>query len=278
MPTIKRRKPGELPEAREWNALADAYNAGAFGFGAFDDRRPALSTSIVKIKNTSGSDRAWGDVMQLGQPTQTIGNNREEDLIFAATTAAADETPVVLLEPIANNQFGRGCIFGMCFAKIAQAGSTSEIYLTPNGTNHNFSTGTDVTPIKLLALPSTSAASVRPVLIGVGASERSSIIVQATSGIAARSGTTLGSATCTEFQVVSNVLTTNTETVVVKNLSLLAIPTNAYVLAHREAITGEWIAQAIIAGLRYQSPNLQYTIDGTTWVTYATANTECPTP
>jgi hypothetical protein len=101
-------------------------------------------------------------------------------------------------------------------------------------------------------------------------------IVQATSGIAARSGTTLGSATCTEFKVETSTLTTNTETLTVKNLSLFAIPTNAYVLAHKESISGAWIAQAVIVGLRYSSPNLQYTIDGTNWVTWASAATECP--
>lgn len=101
-------------------------------------------------------------------------------------------------------------------------------------------------------------------------------IVQATSGIAARSGVTLGSATCTEFKIVAGDLATNTATLTVLNMSLLAIPTNAYVLAHLEAVSGQWIAQAVINGLRYQSPNLQYTIDGTTWVTWATANTTCP--
>ena len=101
-------------------------------------------------------------------------------------------------------------------------------------------------------------------------------IVQATGGIAARSGVTLGSATCTEFRITAGDLATNTSTITVRNLSLFAIPANAYVLAFQESISGEWIAQAVISGLRYQSPNLQYTIDGTTWVTWATANTTCP--
>ena len=116
-------------------------------------------------------------------------------------------------------------------------------------------------------------------VVNVGAAGSDVKIVKATSGICARSGTTLGSATCTEFKIVSGDLTTNTETLTVLNLSLLAIPVDTYVLAQKEIISGEWIAQAIINGLRYSSPNLQYKVgDDYTddWVTWHTANTTCP--
>jgi len=118
-------------------------------------------------------------------------------------------------------------------------------------------------------------AEVKPRGGGSGSSVK---IIQATTGIAARSGTTLGSATCTEFKIEAGVLVTNTETITVRNLSLFAIPANAYLLAHQESISSEWIAQAVINGLRFESPNLQYTIDGTTWVTWHAAGTECPPP
>jgi hypothetical protein len=102
------------------------------------------------------------------------------------------------------------------------------------------------------------------------------VIAVANSGIAARSGTTPGSATCTEYRVVAGDLVTNTNTFTVLNLSLFAIPSGAFIVANKERISGQWITQAVVNGLRYQSPNLQYSIDGSTWVTFATATTPCP--
>lgn len=109
-----------------------------------------------------------------------------------------------------------------------------------------------------------------------GSGEGGSVIAVANSGIAARSGTTPGSASCTEYKVVSGSLVTNTNTFTVLNISLFAIPSGAFIVANKERISGQWVTQAVINGLRYQSPNLQYSIDGSTWVTFATATTSCP--
>ena len=77
-------------------------------------------------------------------------------------------------------------------------------------------------------------------------------LVKATGGIAARSGVTLGSATCTEYKITGSDLETNTETIEVFNLSLLAIPVDAFLIAVLEQISGKWIAQAVINGLRFE--------------------------
>lgn len=61
-------------------------------------------------------------------------------------------------------------------------------------------------------------------------------------GIAARSGTTVSSATCTEYKLVSGTLTTNTETETVYNPWPVAIPAGYYIVAQQEQISSEWIA------------------------------------
>jgi hypothetical protein len=95
-------------------------------------------------------------------------------------------------------------------------------------------------------------------------------------GIPARSGTTVGSATCAVHKIVGSTITDNTSTIVVKNIDLVAIPAGMYLLAVKESITGFYIAQHPgIINLRLSGNNLQYTFDGTTWTTWHTGTT-CP--
>lgn len=110
---------------------------------------------------------------------------------------------------------------------------------------------------------------------GINAGGSSSKIFKATSGIAARSGTTISGATCTEFKNVSGTLTTNTTTQTVYNLSAVAVPSNGYVIGHKEAISNVWVCEPAIVGLRLSGSDFQYTIDGTTWTTWETG-TACP--
>jgi len=93
-------------------------------------------------------------------------------------------------------------------------------------------------------------------------------------GIAARSGTTAGSATCTEYKFSGSTLVTNTNTLTVYNIFPVAIPASYYVIAHREAITSQWVAVLPgIVNLRLSGNDLQYTIDGTNWTTWTTGTT-----
>ena len=112
-------------------------------------------------------------------------------------------------------------------------------------------------------------------LVDSGSGGFSSKLVYATSGIPARSGVTPGSATCTEYKMASGDYATNTNTLTVLNHSAVAVPTGMVLMASYEGITGTWGVEPAIVGLRISSTNLQYTVDGTTWVTWATATT-CP--
>ena len=97
-------------------------------------------------------------------------------------------------------------------------------------------------------------------------------LVLATSGIPARSGTTVGSATCTEYKIVGSTLTTNTETITVKNIQAEAIPSGLYVFAVKEALSGFWIAQHPgVLNVRWNDPDLQQTKNGTSYTNIDTA-------
>ena len=98
-------------------------------------------------------------------------------------------------------------------------------------------------------------------------------LVYATSGIAARSGSTPGSATCTEYKLSGGSYVTNTNTLTVLNHSAVAVPTGMVLMASYEGITGTWGVEPAIVGLRLSGTTLQYTIDGTTWTTWTTGTT-----
>lgn len=202
---------------------------------------------LVRVKNTTTSDRKRWDCMSLGNNRFVLGSNAEEALIYDAAAAASDKPPAILQQPIKAGEFGIACIFGYTLATIKQAGAATDLLATPYATDHNLQAGTTGT-IKILSAPSTSAASIRPILIGgdggSGSNAQSSKLVKTPGGgIAARSGTSISSASCVEFKIVSGTLTTNTDTLDVFNPWPIAIPADYYITAQQEAITGLWVAQ-----------------------------------
>jgi hypothetical protein len=220
-----------MPRAAEWNSIAESYNSGAIGASGYPGRRLPESSGLVYVKNNSGSDRLRWDCMTLGNTTETIGNDGNELIVFAATTASSDGTPVILQEPIAAGLLGVGRIFGQTLAKLATASDAGHLNGTPNASGHNLTPGADG-PIKILSAPSTGGASVRPVLLGAAA--RNEILIKTPGGgIAAATGTgpyTFGSATCT---VVSDAGVVGSETVTVKNIVNEAIAANVIGKASR---------------------------------------------
>lgn len=164
---IQQRNRGQLPAAAEWNSLATAYNAGAFGN---DNPERGRQLQGVRGKNISGSDRERFEVMTLGDPVTTLTTDGQVDLVFDLDDATADGTPAILLEPIADGLMGRVLIDGLALALVATASATTDRWGTPNGTNHNLDAGDEPTGLKLLGPPSTSGTSLCPVLLGAAGS------------------------------------------------------------------------------------------------------------
>jgi len=91
-------------------------------------------------------------------------------------------------------------------------------------------------------------------------------------GIAARSGTTVSAATCTEYKIVTGTLTTNTTTASVYNPWPVAIPASYPILAQKEHVSGEWVALFPgIVDVRWVDPKLEQSLDKTTYTTIDTA-------
>lgn len=91
-------------------------------------------------------------------------------------------------------------------------------------------------------------------------------------GIAARSGTTCSSATCTEYKLVSGTLTTNTNTIEVYNIWPVAIPESYYIMATKEKRSATWIAEFPgVIDVQWDDPDLEQTLDGSNYLNIDTA-------
>ena len=110
--------------------------------------------------------------------------------------------------------------------------------------------------------------------VGGGGTGTNCKLVKCTAGIAAATATLPGKATCSIVQIASDLYAAATGTLTVYNTSEVAIPVDKILPAWRETVSGLWVAQPGIVGLQYSDPNLQYRVDGLTWVTWATT-TEC---
>ena len=149
-------------------------------------------TIWVWLRNDSGNDRERYECMSLDDPIFGLDLDGSVDLMFKAIASDPAKTPVILIEPIANGEMGRGIIHGLALAKVG-SGAVTATNATP-GTNQ-------LTPgsgsIKLLAKPDAAVDTLLPVLLGAGASGGTGIAKSPAGGIAARSGDVVGVATCT---------------------------------------------------------------------------------
>jgi hypothetical protein len=177
----------------------------------------------VWIKNTSGSDRARFDCMALGDPEFGLELDGSVDLIFQGTASALDKSPVILIDDIANGEFGKGVIHGLALARVG-SGSVNNRWAIPG--THKLTPGNG--SIKLLAAPSASEDKLLPVLLGVDGG----LLMQTPSGgIAARSGTTISSAVCTVWTRSGSTISATSQTESVFNLSTSAVGGTKYIIA-----------------------------------------------
>ncbi|GAB5404294.1 MAG: hypothetical protein Aurels2KO_25250 [Aureliella sp.] len=216
-------RPGQdlVISAGLYNDAVDFFGPGA-GFNADRTFGAKPQGVVVKVKNTSGSDRSRWDCMSLGDTRFTIGDDGEESVVFEVETAASDKTPAILQEPIADNKFGDALIFGYTLARIKTASAATDLRGTPNATDHNLSASSDG-PVQILAAPSTSADSLRPVIIGAAAALATGLAETPPGGIPGKTGSgtgadpwVWGSATCTVIDTVTG--EKGADTLVIKNM------------------------------------------------------------
>jgi hypothetical protein len=170
MSTYKKAKRGDplnFPAGLQ-NDLIDLLGGGEAG----NRFSPGLIGSaaqgvVVKVKNTSGSDRARWENMALSTLRFTLGTDGKESVIFNAVAADGTKPPAILQQPIANDKFGDALIFGYTLARVA-AGAAALLAAKPN-TSHKL-TPDAAGSVRLLAAPNAGAESVIPVIVGFGAS------------------------------------------------------------------------------------------------------------
>jgi len=80
-------------------------------------------TGIVLIRNDSGADRGRFDVLGVAgtviKPTDNADAFKERVALKGVTpTAAHAGRFVILLEPVKNGLIGRGCVDGVCVARV----------------------------------------------------------------------------------------------------------------------------------------------------------------
>lgn len=113
----------------------------------------------VWVRNDSGADRERFECVKLGDPLWEMLADGTTDLMFAGE-AAGTGTTAILLEPIAQTEFGKAVIHGLALAKVAGGTGTMA---APNASGVlEPGSGT----IKLLASPHATLEKLLPVLLG----------------------------------------------------------------------------------------------------------------
>lgn len=256
-------------EINRWNKLADQHARGELRkIPAPQLRSYDPSSRIALVKNTSGSDRAAFETMAIDGLEWELDTAGTSDIVFKLITADPAKAPAVLLDPIANGDIGRAVLDGLA---IALVGGGSGLTGTPDATNHRIKPDA-AGSIKLLAAPHASDPRLLPVVIGSNSSSESRLFLTPGGGIAARSGTTVSSASCTEYKLASGTLTTNTNSQTVYNPWPVAIPASYYIMAQKEQLSGYWIALFPgVLNVRWVDPDLEQTLDGSTYSNIDTA-------
>jgi len=122
---VRAGQPLQIP-AQAYNGFVDAavdfrgrqQEQGRFARDAFPQ------TGIIKVKNNSGVDRARFDVLGIDGPVFTPTENLDsfvgELVVKGALPDSVDHFGnfVVLLEPLAAGDIGRGCLSGGCPARV----------------------------------------------------------------------------------------------------------------------------------------------------------------
>jgi hypothetical protein len=116
---LKRSK-GDVLTAEAWNSMierlpeAASGSPASFGF---------VNRSLVRVKNTSGTNREMGELLQISSYTGPTDNalNVPGNMAFSAgvlTWHTAIARAVVCAEPIPNNEYGAAVISGVCIVKV----------------------------------------------------------------------------------------------------------------------------------------------------------------
>ena len=211
-------------QVAQWNEAAKLLTRQRLQENSIPDDQ---QSHWVWVRNDSGSARERYECMTLSDPIFNLDLDGSVDLMFKAIASDPAKTPVILLEPIASGEMGKGIINGLALAKVG-SGPTTATVATPG--THKLTPGSG--SIKLLGAPSASVDKLLPVLLGAGSGGDAILFTTRAGGIAARSTTTLPhtfpSATVDLLDPVTGDVYSPNQTATVYNSTNIAVAHVAY--------------------------------------------------
>jgi len=239
LPSNDKASPGQpfkAPPATVWNGMIDAgnaYRAGLLSNGT-PDRKKRFQTDVVSLLNSSGSDRARGEILRFnGKSIEELDN----DFIWlVGDVPTADGFFGILREPIQDDAVGLVQVSGCCMATIDVSG-TGHKYAIPVAGDYLLASA-DAGPIEILYKPSGTGELECVARFGSDSSGGGEIVhfYSPGGGIAARSTLTMGSASCDIYTCSSGgVLSESGENETVYNMASSAFAASTHGVAMRNA-------------------------------------------
>lgn len=123
------------------------------------------------VRNDTGADRKRFETVSLGDPLYDSELDGSVDLLFKAEVSDPAKTPAILIDDIADGEYGRAVCYGLAEA-LVDAGDITHKFAKP--TTSNTLEPAKSGPFRLLKAPDASAQKLLPVL-WVGAATNTSI-------------------------------------------------------------------------------------------------------
>ena len=155
LPSNDKASPGQpfkAPPATVWNGMVDAgnaYRAGLLSNGT-PERKKRFQTDVVSLLNSSGSDRARGEILRFnGKSIEELDN---DFLWLVGDVPTADGFFGILREPIQDDAVGLVQVSGCCMATI-DVSDTGHTYAIPVAGDYLLASA-DAGPIEIIYKPS----------------------------------------------------------------------------------------------------------------------------
>lgn len=246
---INQIKPGQMPLAREWNALAKRYNGGSLGRSGTGQR---ANTRIIG-KNISGTDRSRYECMQVSGVSTDLNAAGEVDLVFELDDGDSDGPTAILVDPIEDDQFGEIILDGLAIAKVDSGTATHEYAVASS--DGDLTPQEEASDIRLLGSPNASATTYLPVLLGVGSGGDTHFLYTLTAAFSSGTGT----ATIKNLADDTTIATSQTVIDTLGHYDGLAIGRRGVCVKSGSTY---YAITPFVTEVRWNDPDLEYSKDG----------------
>lgn len=256
------------PTAFEHNAMLDAGRAilaGKTGLSPGSQGLLSPQSCTLRVINKTGAARERYECVSLGDPSWDLDEKHNiRNIVIEADAADPDKPIAILQEPLNTDRVGLAVVSGPSLLRFDTFAAVKNFAIAK--TNHKLDVS-DSGPIRVIKAVSNSYGIG---VLGAGGGGGSSNLVQTTGTIAQNA-----SGTCTIYRIISGTPTSQSDTISVLNPWPFTIPSGMRILANQDTY-GDWYAvHPGITNVRWIDPDLEQTLDGTTYTNIDTAVT-CP--